>query len=89
MDAVTRWLAGGLLTASVQGAVGILLIWGMSRAIPKVPATVQAALWWVAALKLLVALLPIPALSLPILPAEIASPVLTSSRAPTDATTAG
>jgi hypothetical protein len=44
MDAVTGWIGGGLLAGSVQGAVVIALIWLASRAIPRVPAAVQAGL---------------------------------------------
>lgn len=52
-DAVTRWAADSLLTGSVQGTLVVALMWLASRRLAKVPASVQAALWWLAALKLL------------------------------------
>ena len=69
VEAVTLWAADRLLAGSLQGAVVIALVWIACRRIPRVPASVQAALWWVAALKLVVALLPVPALPIPLLPA--------------------
>jgi hypothetical protein len=62
-------MAERLLTGSVQGAVVIALVWLACRRLTWMPASVQATLWWLAALKMVVALLPLPAVSLPLLPA--------------------
>ena len=69
MDAVTPWLTERLLSGSLQGAGVIALVWVTTRLIPCIPATVQSALWWLAALKLLLAFAPMPALPIPVLPA--------------------
>jgi signal peptidase I len=87
-NAFTRWAADSLLTGSLHGAVVIALIWLASRHIPNVPASVQAALWWLAALKLLLTLLPVPALSIPLLPAEAHSTAL-QANLPASEITAG
>ena len=89
VDAAVRWLADGLLTASWQGAVVIAIVWLACRHLTRIPARVQATLWWLAALKLVLALLPVPAMSLPVLPAAeidaaaraIAAPVAAPSTA--------
>jgi beta-lactamase regulating signal transducer with metallopeptidase domain len=69
VDAATRWTAERLLAGSLQGAVAIGLVWLACRRLPRIPASVQAALWWLAAMKLVLTLLPVPALSIPLLPA--------------------
>jgi beta-lactamase regulating signal transducer with metallopeptidase domain len=65
---MTDWMAERLLTGSVEGAVVITMVWLACRRLRWMPASVQSALWWLAALKMVVALLPIPAISLPLLP---------------------
>jgi beta-lactamase regulating signal transducer with metallopeptidase domain len=73
MDAWAGWLVDRLFAASVQGAVVIALVWLVCRTMRGLPAAVQATLWWLAALKLLLALAPVPSLQLPVLPANAAS----------------
>jgi signal peptidase I len=68
-DAVTVWVLGGLLAGSLQGTVLIALAWFASRGMPKLPPSWLAVLWWLAALKLLVAFVPVAAVSIPLLPA--------------------
>ena len=100
-NAVTQWAADRLLTGSVEGAIVITLVWVATRRIPKMPASLQATLWWLAALKLVLTLLPLPAVPIPLLPADTRSIAfredLTDSaiaaragvRAPSDASAGG
>ena len=64
------WIAERLLTGSLQGAVVIGVVWLACRYIKGMPASVQAALWWLAALKLVLTFAPIPAIPLALLPAS-------------------
>ena len=41
-----------LVTGSLQGAVVVALAWAACRWIPRVPAALQAWVWWLVALKL-------------------------------------
>jgi beta-lactamase regulating signal transducer with metallopeptidase domain len=68
---VTLWLSERLVAASLQGAAIIVLVWLVCRAGANIPASLRAALWWLAALKLVLALLPVPAVTIPILPAAL------------------
>lgn len=72
VDVLTRWTANALLSGSVHGAVLVALIWCACRHVPRVPASVQAWLWWAVALKLVLALAPVPAVQIAILPAPAA-----------------
>lgn len=85
-DAAVRWLADGLLTGSVQGAVVIAIVWLACRVFTRIPAAVQATLWWLAALKLVLALVPLPVISLPVLPASELAAAAGAIPAPTPAT---
>ena len=58
-------VGGLLLGASIQAALVIGLVWTVCRLVPRMPASVRSGLWWLASLKLLLGLLPIPALSVP------------------------
>lgn len=69
-DAMTALVVGSLLAGSLQGTVAIALVWFASRRMPTLPASWLAALWWLAALKLLVAFMPGAAVSIPLLPAH-------------------
>ncbi len=64
------WAAERLLTGSVQGAIIIGFVALVCWRIAAVPATVRAALWWLASLKLLMAFLPLPVMPLPFLPSQ-------------------
>ena len=70
-DAVALWLGERLLIGSLQGAVVIALVWLVCRLVPRIPAAVQAALWWLAALKLVLVFTPVPALPVALLPAAV------------------
>jgi beta-lactamase regulating signal transducer with metallopeptidase domain len=70
VDQGANWLAGRLLAASLQGALVIGLVWLVSWRFPSMPPSVRALLWWLASLKLMLALANLPAVSVPLLPAE-------------------
>ena len=57
----TSWIGERLAVGSLQGAVVIALAWAACRWIPRVPAALQAWVWWLVAMKLVFALLPLPA----------------------------
>jgi bla regulator protein blaR1 len=69
---VESWLAARLLTGALHGAFVIAVVWLVCRRFPAIPAPVQAGLWWLASLKLLLVFLPLPAVALPLLPAILA-----------------
>src|SRR5262245_8565649 len=61
-------LANALMRASLHGAVAIAAVWMVCRLFPRLPAALRCGLWWLACLKLLVALVwaePIPLAVLP------------------------
>ena len=64
------WIGERLAVGSLQGAVIIGLAWAACRWIPRVPAALQTWVWWLVAAKLVVALLPLPAVPVPLLPAS-------------------
>lgn len=70
VHALSEWIAGRLLDGSVQAVLIIGLVWLVCRRVTSMPPSVQAMLWWMASLKLVLALLAIPTLPLPVLPAE-------------------
>jgi len=70
---VGAWTSSGLWRASWQGALCAVLAWGVSRAWPKLPASLRAGLWWLVALKFLVALGWLPSVTLPVLPGPVTS----------------
>ena len=79
-DAFALSLRDDLLAGAVQGGLLVLAVWlachgpavlGLrGRVAGRIPPAVQAWLWWLACARLIVALLPIPAVSLPFLPAD-------------------
>ena len=69
-DTVALWLGERLLIGSLQGAVVIALVWLVCRLVPRIPAAVQASLWWLATLKLVLVFTPVPALPVALLPAD-------------------
>lgn len=73
-DTLTLWLGERLVTGSIQGAVVIALVWLACRLAPRIPAAAQAALWWLAALKLVLVFVPAPTVPVVILPADFARP---------------
>ncbi|GEL72317.1 M56 family metallopeptidase [Myxococcus virescens] len=72
---VGAWASSGLWRASWQGALCAVLVWAVARAWPKLPASLRAGLWWLVALKFVVALGWLPSLALPVLPASVAAGV--------------
>jgi len=63
------WVGERLLTGSVQGTFVVALVWLVCRNIAAIPASARAFLWWLASLKLALALVPLPSLPVPLLPA--------------------
>jgi signal peptidase I len=70
IQAIAGWAADALLSGSLQGGIVIALVWLVIRRVPRVPPGIQAALWWLAALKLLLTVLPVPVISIALLPAQ-------------------
>src|SRR5688572_8034304 len=64
------WIGERLAVGSLQGGLVIGLAWAACRWLPRVPAALQAWVWWLVAAKLVVALLPLPAVPVPLLPAS-------------------
>jgi beta-lactamase regulating signal transducer with metallopeptidase domain len=52
-----------------QGALWALAVWALTRALPRLPASLRTTLWWLVALKCLVGLLAPTPVRLPLLPA--------------------
>ena len=69
-------LVGTLTRASIEGGLFIAGVWIVCRLFPRLPASLRCGLWWAACLKLLLGLVPLPAVQLPLLPAKMsAAPV--------------
>jgi beta-lactamase regulating signal transducer with metallopeptidase domain len=85
-DTLTLWLGERLLIGSIQGAMVIALVWLACRLAPRIPAAAQAALWWLAALKLLLVFVPAPAVPVAILPADFARSTAIGLPAPSGTT---
>ena len=71
----SAWIGERLAIGSLQGAVAVGVAWAACRWIPRIPAAVQAWVWWLVAAKLVAALLPLPSVPLPLLPASRAGAV--------------
>ncbi|NVJ01905.1 peptidase M56 [Myxococcus sp. AM009] len=69
------WASSGLWRASWQGALCAALVWAVARTWPSLPASLRAGLWWLVALRFVVALGWLPSLALPVLPASVAAGV--------------
>ena len=73
LDIVTGWIADRLIAGSLIGALAIALVWMICRRVPSIPAGVQASLWWLVSLKLVLTLVPVvPSIQIPILPPAVA-----------------
>jgi beta-lactamase regulating signal transducer with metallopeptidase domain/prefoldin subunit 5 len=59
-----------------QGALWALAVWALTRALPRLPSSARAALWWLVGLKCLVGLCAPGELRLPLLPAPKAPAVV-------------
>ena len=68
-DAWLWWVGARLLEGSAYGAVIVAGVWVVCRRIRAIPPSARALLWWLASLKLVVALLPLPSLGIAVLPA--------------------
>ena len=73
MNALVFYWADSLLSACWQGGLALGLIWGLCRLFPKMASRLRCWLWRVAYIKLMVALLGLPVLALPLLPASPAA----------------
>ncbi|MBE4750926.1 biotin transporter BioY [Corallococcus sp. ZKHCc1 1396] len=62
-----------LWRASWQGALCALAVWGLAKAVPRLPASLRAGLWWLVALKFVLTLGWVHPVSLALLPAETVS----------------
>jgi bla regulator protein BlaR1 len=70
---VSVWrIVGTLARASVEGGLFVAGVWILCRLVPRLPAALRCGLWWAACLKLVLGLLPLPAVLLPVLPAVVA-----------------
>jgi bla regulator protein blaR1 len=56
--------------ASLEGGLFVALVWLTCRAVPSLPPSARTIVWWLAALKLLVALVGPDPVALPVLPAR-------------------
>lgn len=65
-DAIVSWLGGRLFVASIEALILVSLVWFACRR-GNLSAAMQATLWWLAALKIVIVLLPLPAVTLPVL----------------------
>lgn len=72
--AIIPGIVATLARASVEGAIFVAAVWLVCRLAPRLPAAVRCGLWWAACLKLLLGLVPLPAVTLPLLPAASPAP---------------
>jgi beta-lactamase regulating signal transducer with metallopeptidase domain len=79
----TEWLSNlgwghpaleGLWRASWQGALWAGLVWALTRALPRMPSSLRAALWWLVCLKFVLCLAGLEPIPLPLLPAPAPAP---------------
>ncbi|HEX4497359.1 MAG TPA: M56 family metallopeptidase [Thermoanaerobaculia bacterium] len=84
-------IAGTLARAAIEGALFVAAVWAVCRLFPRLPAALRCALWWAACLKLLLGLVPLPAVRLAVLPAAApsAQPSFVQSVAPARTLTPG
>ena len=68
---MTVELVERLVQSSLVGAALALVVWALCRLAPGMPATLRCWLWWGVALKMLLGLLPLPAVELALLPAPV------------------
>jgi beta-lactamase regulating signal transducer with metallopeptidase domain len=67
-DSWLWWVGARLLEGSAYGAVIVAVVWVVCRRIRAIPPSARALLWWLASLRLVVALLPLPSLGIAVLP---------------------
>ncbi|HEX8819712.1 MAG TPA: M56 family metallopeptidase, partial [Archangium sp.] len=86
--AVAEWGLGvlrALWQVTWQGALWALVVWALTRALPRLPSSARAALWWLVALKCLVGLCAPTSVRLPLLPAPEPSVAVVEKMAPAPA----
>ncbi|HKH45688.1 MAG TPA: M56 family metallopeptidase [Thermoanaerobaculia bacterium] len=69
MENLATTFLGALGRASLHGAVAIAAVWLLCRLFPRLSASLRCGLWWLACLKLLVALVWVEPIALAVLPA--------------------
>ncbi|QRN96303.1 biotin transporter BioY [Archangium violaceum] len=69
MHAVAEQGLGVLWRVTWQGALWALVVWALTRALPRLPSSARAAMWWLVGLKCLVSLCAPGTVRLPLLPA--------------------
>jgi beta-lactamase regulating signal transducer with metallopeptidase domain len=82
MDALARSIGDRLLIGSLEGAIVIALVWVVCRRVSGIPLAARVVLWWLASLNLVFALLPVPSIALPILPAHGSLSLSVEGRSP-------
>ena len=83
--AVVEWGLGvlrALWQVTWQGALWALVVWALTRALPRLPSSARAALWWLVGLKCLVGLFAPASVRLPLLPASEAPVAIVEQVAP-------
>jgi beta-lactamase regulating signal transducer with metallopeptidase domain len=63
-----EWIGSQLVTASLRGGIAVGLVWLICRRIESISAATRTMLWWLASFTVLLALVPVPPLTLPLLP---------------------
>ncbi|WP_257457465.1 M56 family metallopeptidase [Archangium lipolyticum] len=74
MHAVAEQGLAVLWRVTWQGALWALTVWALTRALPRLPSSARAALWWLVGLKCLVGLCAPGLVRLPLLPAPESPP---------------
>ena len=78
---MSAWgIASTLTRASIEGGLFIAGVWIVCRLFPRLPASLRCGLWWAACLKLLLGLVPLPAVRLPLLPAATSAAPVADAR---------
>jgi beta-lactamase regulating signal transducer with metallopeptidase domain len=67
-DSFARAIVVRLLDGSLQGALAVAFVWVVIATCRSAPPSIRAWLWWLASLKLVIALLALPAIAIPVLP---------------------
>ena len=68
VDSFARAVVVRLLDGSLQGALAVAFVWMVLATCRSAPPSIRAWLWWLASLKLVIALFALPAIAIPILP---------------------
>ncbi|HLK59976.1 MAG TPA: M56 family metallopeptidase [Chthonomonadaceae bacterium] len=91
MNALSAVWADNMVRACWQGGLFLLLVWGVCRLFPRLPAAFRGGLWWLACLKLLLGLVWVVPVTWAVLPAPSieeartpASEALSTPSAPTE-----